>query len=188
MDLTIAQTLHTLIFDFDGVFTDNSVIVSENGEESVICDRRDGLGINLLRSYCYSLRHEIRLLILSKERNSVVATRASKLGIDVEYGVDNKAEFIATFLERYGHIKDSQVYKGLAYCGNDINDLGAIKLSEYSFAPSDSHPTVKESVTRVLAEPGGRGFVRRVVEILIGLDNMTHYDIGHLLNNSQVKH
>ena len=48
MGLTIAQSVHTLIFDFDGVFTDNSVFINEIGQESVVCDRRDGLGINLL--------------------------------------------------------------------------------------------------------------------------------------------
>ena len=67
MNLAIAQSVHTLIFDFDGVFTDNSVYINESGQESVVCDRRDGLGINLLRAYCHNESHDMRLLILSKE-------------------------------------------------------------------------------------------------------------------------
>lgn len=181
MGSTIAQSVHTLIFDFDGVFTDNSVFINENGQESVVCDRRDGLGINLLRAYCQDISHNMRLLILSKERNQVVAMRANKLGIEVEHGVDCKASFISSYMDKLGYVKHAQAYKGLAYCGNDINDIEAIKLSEYSYAPGDSHPKVKKVVKQVLPELGGKGFVRRVAEELIGFDAMSDFDIDRLL-------
>ena len=185
MNFTIAQTIHTLIFDFDGIFTDNTVIVTENGVESVICDRRDGLGINLLRAYCESVSHDIRILILSKERNNVVSARAKKLGIEVAYGVDDKAAFIASYMEKGGFTKSECGYQGLAYCGNDINDIQAIKMSEYSYAPSDAHPRVKLIAKRLVTEAGGNGFVRAVVELLIGLEEMTDNQIEKLLTNRE---
>ena len=87
-------------------------------------------------------------------------------------------------MEKLGYTKYSYGYKGLAYCGNDINDIEAIKLSEYSYAPGDSHPKVKEIAKEVLSEVGGKGFVRRVVEILIGFDRMSDVEIDRLLKNS----
>lgn len=65
---TLSQ-IKAVIFDFDGVFTDNRVIVSTTGEEFVVCDRGDGMGTNLLAGA------GIKMLILSKEQNGVVTSR-----------------------------------------------------------------------------------------------------------------
>ena len=59
-----------IAFDFDGVFTDDRVLVSQNGEESVFCSRSDGMGIGLLRDA------GINMIIISKEKNPVAAARA----------------------------------------------------------------------------------------------------------------
>ncbi len=64
-----------LVMDFDGVFTDNRVIVDENGLESVRADRSDGLGFGLLKA-----QTPVECMIISKERNLVVAQRAKKTG------------------------------------------------------------------------------------------------------------
>ena len=44
------KEIHTIIFDFDGVFTNNKVFINEKGEESVVCNRSDGLAIELLNN------------------------------------------------------------------------------------------------------------------------------------------
>ena len=66
------ENFHTIIFDFDGVFTDNKVIVSENGLEQVICDRADGLGINILKKFIKKQNWGVEFFILSTEKNPVV--------------------------------------------------------------------------------------------------------------------
>ena len=43
------KKIKLIVSDFDGVFTDNKVLVDENGKESVFCNRGDGLGIELLK-------------------------------------------------------------------------------------------------------------------------------------------
>ena len=73
-----------IVYDFDGVMTDNSVIVNEDGIESVIVNRSDGLAVGILKSLC------ITQLILSKESNKIVSTRAAKLEIQVLQGVNDK--------------------------------------------------------------------------------------------------
>jgi CMP-N-acetylneuraminic acid synthetase len=61
-----------VVFDFDGVFTDNSVIVSQDGEEAVACNRSDGWGISQLKQL------GLPLLVLSIETNPVVRMRCAK--------------------------------------------------------------------------------------------------------------
>ena len=79
----IPLKVQAIIFDFDGVFTDNRVIVNENGQESVICNRSDGLGISAIKKY------GISLLVLSKEKNPVVQKRCEKMEVPFVQEIDD---------------------------------------------------------------------------------------------------
>jgi 3-deoxy-D-manno-octulosonate 8-phosphate phosphatase (KDO 8-P phosphatase) len=68
---------HSVVFDFDGVFTDNYVFVNENSIESVRVSRADGYGIDLLRKFCSIKGINLSIVILSTERNKVVSARAN---------------------------------------------------------------------------------------------------------------
>ena len=70
-----------VVFDFDGVFTDNRVLVDQDGKEAVFCSRADGLGLQALR------RLGVGSLVLSTEINPVVSARAAKLGIECVQGL-----------------------------------------------------------------------------------------------------
>ena len=74
-----------VVFDFDGVFTDNTVYVDQNGVESVRCWRGDGLGLEMLR------KRGVELAVVSTETNPVVAARCKKLNLRCVHGVTNKA-------------------------------------------------------------------------------------------------
>ena len=65
--------IHAVVFDFDGVFTDNRVILDENGVESATCSRGDGMGIGQLK------KTGLPLLVLSKEPVPIVVRRCEKL-------------------------------------------------------------------------------------------------------------
>ena len=91
--------IHTIIFDFDGVFTDNKVVVSENGNESVICNRADGLGLDLLRLFKEKNNWELDLFIVSTESNLVVKKRSEKLKLPCFQGVRNKLDFLKDYLQ-----------------------------------------------------------------------------------------
>ena len=71
----LLRNIELVIFDFDGVFTDNTVYVSQDGVESVKCWRGDGLGLDKLKSI------SVNLCIVSSEINPVVTQRAKKLDI-----------------------------------------------------------------------------------------------------------
>ena len=80
--------IKTIIFDFDGVLTDNYVYTNASGEELVRCIRSDGLAFDVLKKLNYDL------FIVSTEKDPVVTARANKLKIHAIQGVDNKKEIL----------------------------------------------------------------------------------------------
>jgi len=162
------RLIHTIVLDFDGVFTDNKVWVDQDGKESVRCDRGDGLGFDMLRSFSLQKGWDLRYFILSKETNNVVSSRALKIRVPCVQGVQNKADYLIDYL------KDNKMSsEGLVFVGNDLNDLASMRLSGFSFAPSDAHPLVRNEATFVFPQNGGEGFVRAFIESLLGIDSMT---------------
>ena len=154
---TLSQ-IKAVVFDFDGVFTDNRVIVSTTGEEFVVCDRGDGMGTNLLAAA------GIKMLILSKEKNAVVTSRGKKLNIEVIQGCDDKLPELIKWLQ-----KNNVDAKQAAYIGNDINDLECLSHVEVAIIPADAHPSVIKAATWILQHNGGRGAIREFADVL--LDN-----------------
>jgi 3-deoxy-D-manno-octulosonate 8-phosphate phosphatase (KDO 8-P phosphatase) len=147
------RQIAAIIFDFDGVFTDNKVIVTEDGHESVTCNRADGLGIKMLRE------KQIPLLILSTERNRVVAARAEKLALEHLQGVaDKKAVLIAYCAARAIDLQK------VMYVGNDLNDLEAMKIVGYPVAPRDAHPEIRRLAKYIVKCKGGEGVVKELAE------------------------
>ena len=146
-----------LVMDFDGVHTDDKVHVDQNGLETVTTSRSDGLGLGRLRE-----ARRCKLLILSKERNPVVAARGAKLGIEVLQGVDDKAAALSDWLAAQGVDPADTLF-----VGNDINDLPAIRLAGLSACPSDAHPQVMAAVDWVLTRPGGNGALRQLCDALL---------------------
>jgi YrbI family 3-deoxy-D-manno-octulosonate 8-phosphate phosphatase len=159
------KDIHTIVFDFDGVFTDNKVWVDQNGVESVRCDRGDGLGFDLLRAFIKANNWALNYFILSKEKNPVVSARAEKLQIGCVQSTPNKADYLANYLH-----ENNLNAEGLVYLGNDLNDLAAMRIAGFSVAPIDAHAVILDQVDLILPQRGGDGFVRAFIESLIGLD------------------
>jgi len=150
------EGVRAVVTDFDGVHTDDRATVDEDGRESVTVSRSDGFGIGLLR------RAGLPFLILSKERNPVVSARAAKLGVEVLQAVDDKASAIREWAERRG-IDLAQV----AYVGNDVNDLPAMRLVGWPVAVADARPEVREAARVVLERRGGHGAIRELADTLV---------------------
>ena len=143
--------LSLIIFDFDGVMTDNRVYVDKSGRESVLCNRADGLGVKQLRAL------GIELLVASTEKNPVVQQRCAKLQLDCFQGLDDKKQFIKDYLTKH-QIDAAQV----AYVGNDTNDLGAFSVVGFKIAVADSHPAVLAAADYITSRRGGRGVVQEI--------------------------
>ena len=138
-----------VILDFDGVLTDNRVWVTESGEESVACNRGDGMGLSMLRKL------GVEVVVLSTERNPVVAARCKKLNLSCHQGIDDKRSALLRLVTQYDvNIAD------VVYIGNDVNDLECICMVGCGIAVADAHPSVLKAADLILSHRGGQGAVR----------------------------
>ena len=145
-----------LVTDFDGVHTDDTVMVDQLGRESVRVSRSDGHGIARLRAA------GIPVLILSAEENPVVGRRAEKLGVECAQGVAAKGEVLSEWAAKRGIRLDR-----IAYLGNDRGDLPALELVGWPIAVPDAAPEALAAARHVLRSPGGHGAVRELADLIL---------------------
>jgi 3-deoxy-D-manno-octulosonate 8-phosphate phosphatase (KDO 8-P phosphatase) len=151
--------LDALIFDFDGVLTDNKVYINENGIESVCCSRADGLAFDGLRKL------EIPVYILSTESNPVVSARAHKLKVPVIQGVKSKIDSLKSLCSEHNYNSSK-----ILFVGNDLNDYQVIEYCGFSACPADAHESIKSISTFVCSKKGGDGIVRELLEVVFNLN------------------
>lgn len=99
------RSIKLLISDFDGVMTDNRVLIDETGKESVYVSRADGQAVHLLRSM------GIDIVIMSTEINGVVGQRANKLNVECIQNITNKAECLKLYCKKKYCVAKHCVYR-----------------------------------------------------------------------------
>lgn len=156
----LLAAINLVIFDFDGVFTDNTVYVNQDGIESVRCWRSDGLGLSRLLSV------GVQAFIISTEANPVVTARAQKLQLPCKQGVKDKAaEILATCREL--KIDPQQTM----FVGNDINDIPAFRTIAAPVGVADAYPEIYPYVLYRTQKPGGFGAVREICDLVFNAKN-----------------
>ncbi|NNN20346.1 MAG: HAD hydrolase family protein [Acidimicrobiaceae bacterium] len=157
--ITFSLPIDFVVFDFDGVFTDNAVWVTQDSSvELVRCDRSDGLGIALMH------QAGIPMYVLSTEENPVVESRCRKLRLECEHGVADKGARLKQLLHERG-IDPIRV----AYIGNDVNDASCLELVGTAVVVADAHPSVMGISDIILTQPGGHGAVREFCDALLAM-------------------
>lgn len=152
----VARGIELVVFDFDGVFTDNRVLVLEDGREAVSCNRSDGLGIEIARAA------GLKMLVLSKEANPVVGARCRKLKLECIQGCDDKAARLTQLVRERG-----LEWRQVAYLGNDINDSPCLDLVGLPACVADAYPAVKQQCLLTTDKRGGEGAVREFCDFLM---------------------
>jgi YrbI family 3-deoxy-D-manno-octulosonate 8-phosphate phosphatase len=152
----LPERIGALVLDFDGVITDNKVLVFQDGSEMVRADRSDGWGLGQLK------KTGLPILVLSTEANPVVSARAGKLGLPCLQGLVYKWAALKGWLEDRG-IDPAWV----VYVGNDDNDLACMANVGCVVAPSDAYPAVLEIADLVLEHRGGDGAVRELCDLIL---------------------
>ena len=150
------RAVKLVVFDFDGVFTDNTVYVSQDGVETVRCWRSDGLGLAKLR------QAGIPTAIVSTETNAVVTARSKKLAMRCIQGCDDKLAAVRTLADEHG-----LTLADVAFVGNDINDLACLQAVGLPIVVQDAHPDVIGAAAYRTTAPGGRGAVREVCDAVV---------------------
>ena len=135
--------------------TDNKVYVDQNGTEIVQVNRADGLGVSEIKKL------GIEQIIISTEKNPVVAFRAKKLQLPVSYGVKNKVQELMKFSKNENIDLDN-----MAFVGNDINDADCMKIVGFPVAVADSVENIKTISKLILEKKGGDGAVRELCELI----------------------
>jgi YrbI family 3-deoxy-D-manno-octulosonate 8-phosphate phosphatase len=147
------RSVRLVVFDFDGVFTDNRVWVDEDGRESVACCRADGFGLGRLAEA------GVEALIVTTESVPVASVRARKLQVECVQDAADKLAVLRSEAERRGVPLEET-----AFVGNDVNDAGCLEAVGLPIVPADAWPEVKGLARWVLARRGGDGCVREVCD------------------------
>ena len=150
------RSVRLVVFDFDGVFTDNAVWVFEDGREAVRCSRSDGIGLQRLRSA------GVEAFILSTETNPVVTARAKKLKLVCRQGCDDKL----SALHELARERDLPL-DAIAFVGNDVNDASCLEAVGLPIVVADAHPDVLALARLRSTRTGGHGAVREICDLIV---------------------
>jgi len=154
MYLTELKKIQTFIFDVDGVFTDGSVFVNENGDLLRTMNIRDGYATKK------AVRSGLQIIVITGGNSQGVVTRLNRLGVEKVFtGVQDKIAVLNELVDS-GVIDLSTT----AYMGDDMPDLKIMSKVSFKCCPSDAIPEIIEIADYVSSNPGGRGSVRDVLE------------------------
>lgn len=146
-----------LVLDVDGVFTDGTVFYSKDGEMAKQFDMRDGMGLEILRE------HGVEVLAMTSELSELVAQRMKKLKIEhVFLGVKDKYALL-----QHLQIEKSIPLGGMAYVGDDVNDLANICSVGWSMAPNNATAIVKQHADIILTQDSGSGAIREACAFIL---------------------
>ncbi len=156
-----AKKIKLIIFDVDGVLTDGGLYFSDEGTELKRFNSLDGLGIKLLK------QNGIEVAVISARSSKNVAHRMKNLGIEHFYqGQDDKLVAFNNLIKKLS-FQSEQV----AYMGDDIIDLPAMRKTGLPIAVANAHELVKENAYFVTKKIGGHGAVREVCDLLLKAQN-----------------
>lgn len=151
-----AASVRLAVFDVDGVMTNGELVYTHNQEQKVF-HVHDGLGLKMLK------RSGCEIAIISSRSSVMVATRMAELGIvQVFQGQNDKRSCMLALLNKL-NIERS----GIAYTGDDLVDLPAMRLSGLAVAVANAHPFVKTHADWVTGKSGGSGAVREVCDLIL---------------------
>lgn len=159
------SNITTFVFDVDGVLTDGTVLVLENGLQARRMNIKDGFALQM------ALKNGYRVKIISGGNSPEVKDRLEKLGVtDVEMAVLDKQQLLLRYM------KDNQLKKGeVLYMGDDLPDLPAMSVVGLACCPADAVNEIKDNVHYISPLSGGFACVRDVIEKVLKLNGHWNY-------------
>ena len=151
------QSIRLLLSDVDGVLTDGRLIYSSSGSEHKEFHVRDGLGVKIWRSCGFQFG-----LVTARE-SPVVERRSEEMGSD--YLLQSRPQK----LEAVKELASQHKYElsEIAYVGDDLHDLSAVSKVGLGLTVSDAVAEVKEAADWVTTNPGGKGALREIIQMLL---------------------
>ena len=158
--LQLSTEIKLIVSDFDGVFTDGSVYISEKNEVQKKLNFKDIMGVSML------LKKGYNFAIISGEQSNILNYFKDKFGIEeIHGGIRQKGIVLDEIMKKY-NLSSNEVL----YIGDDINDIAAMELVDYRIAPKNVNPilTVKVANLQITDSYGGNGAIREIADILTG--------------------
>lgn len=155
--LRIGKKIKLLILDVDGVLTDGSIILDNNGNELKSFHVRDGHGIKML------IQSGIRVALITGRTSEVVSRRASELGItDLFQKCYDKKIPYGKLVQKYSLDHDH-----IAYAGDDVVDIPVFRMCGLPITVADADHEIKRAARMVTHRAGGKGAVREICDFLL---------------------
>jgi 3-deoxy-D-manno-octulosonate 8-phosphate phosphatase (KDO 8-P phosphatase) len=163
--LTSFKEITTFVFDVDGVLTDGSVLLLENGLQARTMNIKDGLALQM------ALKNGYKVMIISGGTSEPVIRRLQYLGLEeVHLGLKDKLKFFEGIKERY-----QLNWNEVLYMGDDLPDIPMLEKVGLSCCPEDAVPEVKAVSKYISTFDGGKGAVRDVIEKVLKLNGHWQY-------------
>jgi len=160
--------IKAVFLDVDGVLTDGTVLVTEQGEQLRSFSVKDGYAMQL------AVKSGIYIAVVSGGKTRGVLSRLNSLGIqDVHLGVSDKLSTIIDLIQEW-RVASSEVL----YMGDDIPDLACMKWVGLPVCPSDAAEEIKQVAKYISPKKGGKGCVRDVLEKILKLQQKWDTDKG----------
>lgn len=160
------SSITTFVFDYDGVFTDGIVYMSDSGEQFRSANARDGYALQLAAKKGY------RICIITGAFSDGIHERFSRLGIhDVFTGANDKHQVFREYCDR-----NKLAHNEVLVMGDDIPDFPMIRDAWVSCCPSDAVWEIRSAVDYISIFAGGKGCVRDIIEQVMRLQNQWMLD------------
>ena len=154
---TRAAAIRLVVFDVDGVLTDGSLYIGDDGQEYKAFHSKDGHGMVMLQD------SGVQIAIITGRTSDVVRIRMQSLGVQHVYqGRRHKLPAYREVKQATG-LGDEQI----AYVGDDVVDLPVMTRVGLAIAVQDAHRLTKQHAHWVTPSGGGRGAAREVCEMLM---------------------
>ncbi len=146
-----------LLLDVDGVMTDGKITYTDSGEEIKSFSVKDGLGLRLL------MNSGVKVGIITGRQSNALTVRCRNLGIDILFdGIKDKPAVLKTILKHH-QVARSET----AFVGDDLPDIGVMKLCGISFAVANAAPEVISLADFTTQNNGGKGAVREICKKIL---------------------
>lgn len=159
------KKITTFVFDVDGVLTDGTIFVFDNGEQARRMNIKDGYALQL------AVKKGYRVIAISGADSEAAKLRLNKLGVaEVFTKVENKKQKMAGYMSEHKLTKDE-----VLFMGDDIPDYEAMKEAGLSCSPLDAVPEIRHIAKYISPCKGGQGCARDVIEKVLKLNG--HWSI-----------
>lgn len=152
------MAIKMFVMDVDGTLTDGKIYMGNQGELFKAFDIKDGLGVHEILP-----EHGVKTVIMTGRVSEIVERRAAELEVSIVLqGIKDKKKMLCELMEKHRCLPEE-----VAYIGDDLGDIPAIKACKFSACPGDAVRAVKEECAYVCKKAGGSGAVREFIEWLL---------------------